>query len=64
MSEETFRDHVAGLLMAGLVVGTDLVKAKKKGCCPDHAVAAKFCYDAADALVREKERREGAKADA
>ena len=64
MSAETFRDHVAGLVMAGLVAGTDLAKAKKKGYCPDHAVAAQFCYDAADALVREKERREVAKGNA
>jgi hypothetical protein len=63
MSED-FRDHVAGLMMAGLVVGTDLVKAKKKGFLPDHAVAAKFCYDAADALIHEKEVRETRKPNA
>jgi hypothetical protein len=55
---DRLRDRFVAQIASGLVVGTDLVKS---GHFPDHALAAKFCYDAADALVEEKKRRDAAR---
>lgn len=52
----TLRDYFAGKAIGLFAIEKEDLQKLNAGIRPDHKIAAKFCYDLADAMIAERER--------